>query len=169
MARKLCTLCNTRPVGYGTNGDQQHATTMGYCTPCLTEAEWENTHSDYGHDVDGPEVEPSGEDEVNKRVKGCWECYPELNEAQRTYTPRTRKPATQGTRRTQLNHKTQCKHAQTPAARRACREAYWAADSSTTKDEAPSAPAKAKRARKTRDDTIIMTAYDPSDNEGGNT
>lgn len=147
MARKLCTLCNSRPVGYGTNGDQAHAISMGYCTPCLTEAEWENVHNDEDHD--GMLATPEGQvpqgwfwsaqdklsmeeklaqvAETRKYAAACWECHPELNEAQRPYTPRTRtQPASQAPRRTQLNHRTQCKHPQTPAARRACREAYWA-------------------------------------------
>jgi hypothetical protein len=140
-SRKLCELCQLRPVGYGTNGDQQHATHMGYCTPCLTEAEWENVHSDYGHE--DPECVAKGYD-TEQELAECWTCHPELNEAQREYEPRQRKASAQGTRRQQLNHRTQCKHAQTPAARRACREAYWAADSSTTRDEAPAAPQPVK-------------------------
>lgn len=125
MARKLCTICNSRPVGHGTNGDQGHAISMGYCTPCLTEAEWENTHSDYSHE--DPECVAKGYDEQSELDK-CWECHPELNEARREYTPRIRRqPASTSPRRQQLDHKHQCKHPQTPAARRACREAHWAA------------------------------------------
>lgn len=150
MARKLCGLCQLRPVGYGTNGDQAHAITMGYCTPCLTEAEHENMHSD--HDHEGLAATPEGqipagwwEGSTIKRTKAeklaevaaerqrmaeCWECHPELNEAQKPYAPRQRRqPTEQAARRKQLNHKSQCKHPQTPAARRACREEYWAAQS----------------------------------------
>jgi hypothetical protein len=150
MARKVCTLCQLRPVGYGTNGDQAHAIRMGYCTPCLTEAEWENEHSD--HDHKGILATPEGQIPAGwftaattikrtkaqklaevaaerERVALCWECHPDLNEAQRPYTPRTRRqPAAASARRTQLDHKHQCKHPQTPAARRACREEYWAAE-----------------------------------------
>lgn len=97
---------------------------MGYCTPCLTEAEWENEHSDYAH-ADGEGYQADVD-----RMAECWECHPELNEAQKPYAPRQRRqPAEQAARRTQLNHKSQCTHPQTPAARRACREEYWAAQS----------------------------------------
>jgi hypothetical protein len=43
-------------------------------------------------------------------------------------------------RRQQLDHRTQCTHPQTPAARRACRKAHGGVDSSTAKDEVPVAP-----------------------------
>lgn len=37
------------------------------------------------------------------------------------------KAAKQNSRRPALNHKNLCSHEQTPAARKACKEAYWAA------------------------------------------
>lgn len=80
MAAKLCSLCKTRPVGTGTGHDAKHARTMGYCNPCLTEAEMENEHSDYGHD--------EGKDADGNPTNGCWICHPELNAASADYQPR---------------------------------------------------------------------------------
>lgn len=124
MSRKLCTVCNTRPVGYGTNGDQAHAQRQGMCTPCLEEAGWENTHNDYGHDETSEHMVQAGSNEAGHRVEGCWICFPELNDAQKTYVKRER-TGHQSPRRTQLNHRF-CLHAQTPKARRDCRNAFWA-------------------------------------------
>jgi hypothetical protein len=59
------------------------------CTPCLTKAEWENTHSDYGHDAEASETTDSHDDAQNKRLNGCWVCFPELDESAADYTPRT--------------------------------------------------------------------------------
>lgn len=117
MARKLCETCNTRPADREYNGS---------CEACWTEGGWENEHSDRGHD------------ETNKD-SNCWFCYPELNRAQVTYVKQERK-GHHSPRRPQINHRA-CSHAQTPKARRECRKAYWAADSSTTKDEVPAAAA----------------------------
>lgn len=124
MSRKLCTICNLRPAGYGTNGDQAHALRQGFCTPCLTEADHENTHSDQGHDGDSEHMVQAGSNEAGHRVEGCWECFPELNEAQKPYVKRER-AGHQSPRRTQLNHKF-CMHEQAPKARRDCRNAFWA-------------------------------------------
>jgi hypothetical protein len=70
------------------------------CQICLTEAEWENIHSDNGHEG----IESLTKAETNfKTVKAfnafvaetkaeteqCWVCHPELNEAKKAYTPRT--------------------------------------------------------------------------------
>lgn len=110
MARKLCTVCNTRAVGTGGGDDADSARSLGECNPCYTEGGWENSHSDEDHDS-----EPNPH---------CWICHPELNLAQKDHTPRTR-TGHHSPRRGTINHRTQCSHAQTPAARRACRKAYW--------------------------------------------
>jgi hypothetical protein len=82
-----CEICKIRPVM-----SAQQARAFGvnhpYCAPCLTQAEWENTHSDYGHDVDGPETD-QGDNELNHRVRGCWVCFPELDETTKPYRERT--------------------------------------------------------------------------------
>lgn len=93
MKAKTCRSCQTRPIAGGTvrgSGDTDRATakSVELCLPCLAEAGWENTHSDYGHDVNGPESSEAGEDEAGKRVDVCWMCHPELNEASADYVPR---------------------------------------------------------------------------------
>jgi hypothetical protein len=117
MARKICNVCNARPQDREFNGQ---------CEPCWTEGGWENEHNDRGHS------------ETNTH-SDCWICHPELNRAQVTYVKQERK-GHHSPRRPQINHRA-CNHAQTPKARRECRKAYWAADSSTTKDEVPAAAA----------------------------
>lgn len=124
MARKICNVCNARPVGYGTNGDQRQAQSMDLCTPCYEEGGWENTHSDFAHDAEAEHMVQQGNNEAGHRVEGCWICFPELNDAQKPYVKRERK-GHQSPRRTQLNHR-YCLHAQTPKARRDCRNAFWA-------------------------------------------
>jgi hypothetical protein len=123
MARKLCIVCNIRQAR-----TQDGITDL--CRSCYEYAGWENTHSDEGHDADGVEEHPE-----------CLVCQDK--------DPAETAVARQGhhsPRRKQLNHRRDCKHAQTPAARRACREAHWADP---------------------KGDEIVMVAYDPNDNEGG--
>lgn len=43
MARKLCNICNTRPV-------DRAAGVSDMCVPCSEEGGWENTHQDRNHD-----------------------------------------------------------------------------------------------------------------------
>lgn len=120
--RKLCTLCKLRAPGTGNGTDPDQARRMGYCTPCLTEAEWDNTHSDYGHD---------SHNDATPEKDSCWVCHPELNEAAKDYV----KPERVGhssPRRPQIDHKA-CKHVQTPKARRACRKAAWSASEAAAK------------------------------------
>lgn len=91
-------------------------------------------HSDGAHDeyAAGTYVPETTEMaiEIIDQMKGCWVCHPELNLAQKPYTPRKASQATgtrnQGVRRPQLNHKAQCLHPQTPEARKACKNRYWA-------------------------------------------
>lgn len=84
---KLCSICNKRPVGSGQGTDPRHAKVMGYCAPCLEEAEWENTHSDEGHEAinAGRDIAPGVE------MTGCWICHPELNAASDDYVAPTRR------------------------------------------------------------------------------
>lgn len=139
-ARKLCSLCvalkrpTPRPVApkdrrraEGMSGD------MDYCVPCYTEAGWENTHSDQGHDdLDSYTLENTtyviqaeldawlvSEREVTKE---CWICHPELNQASAEYVA---KAGHHSPRRKQINHKA-CQHPQMPAMRRKCRDQYHA-------------------------------------------
>jgi hypothetical protein len=118
MARKICTICNTRPVGTGAGVDPQHARTMGYCNPCLTEAEWENMHSDYCHEgiADGTY---EGDDHTVLDMDNCWVCHPELNAAAVGYTPKT---GHTNTRAHSWNSHSSHGHARTPEARAACRK-----------------------------------------------
>lgn len=122
MARKVCAACNTRTVGTGPGTDPESAKGVGVCTTCYELAGWENTHSDSGHE------DPEGSDSLDlaNEMDACWVCHPELNLA-KDHTPAKAKAGHTSPRRTQLNHRTQCTHPQTPAARRACREAHWAA------------------------------------------
>jgi hypothetical protein len=79
MARSsICSICQKRPIGSGNGSDPRHAKTMGYCAPCLEEAEWENMHSDDDHEGDATDEEKAG----------CWICFPELNRASDDYKER---------------------------------------------------------------------------------
>ena len=106
MAKKICNICNTRPVSKGGLQDA--------CDPCWDEGGWENTHNDNHHDELSEVAEAAktaGAVELRKlapkaRIKngakhksaelralilaaveeeqtGCWICHPELNEAQK--------------------------------------------------------------------------------------
>ena len=137
---KMCNVCGKRRVGSGGKSyDTQAAASNGVCGPCDEEGGWENTHSDNGHGdlwerftiiQAGGEAEALTSDELYKidECKFCWVCRPEINEALKEPKGKAGKPGHHSPRRTQLNHRTQCTHPQTPAARRACREAYWQAE-----------------------------------------
>jgi hypothetical protein len=76
MAKCASEKCN-RPVGGGKGSgyeDQDWAEQNGYCLPCADEGQMEIAHTN-GHESI-PEAE-------------CWYCHPELNEANKPYTPRT--------------------------------------------------------------------------------
>jgi hypothetical protein len=93
MARsRICTVCNLRPTT-----DESPEGQM--CQPCLTEADWENTHSDFDHagyeswtlrntNFKTRKDLLAGKADIAEETKSCWVCHPELNEAQREYTPR---------------------------------------------------------------------------------
>jgi hypothetical protein len=126
MSRKLCEICSTRPVHAQTLAD----TGRRFCWECNTEAEWENTHSDDGHDEliakvaeHGGET-PSrfldtGEQYVWKYMTECWMCHPELNEAHAEYVA-PKKGHTNGVAKTYSSHKA-CTHPSTPKHRELCR------------------------------------------------
>jgi hypothetical protein len=110
---KRCEICGTRPMTSGRNDS------LPYCDPCATEADWENVHSDNGHDDE--EAVANGWDTAES-VAACWICHPELNEAAKDYTPRTGTSRTDAARTTHRSH-AGCDHARTPKARAACRKA----------------------------------------------
>jgi hypothetical protein len=126
MARKLCIICGIRK-GTMVNGKDF----ADQCGPCHEEGGWENTHSDGSHDTITKEraegvVHTGWElDEYNGSMQSCWICKPELNLAKKPAKAKAAKKV-QGFRRTQLNHKEMCTHAQTPKARRTCKNAFWA-------------------------------------------
>lgn len=71
---KTCRSCQIRQIATGTlKGadvaylDRAQARAVELCNLCLVEADYENVHSDDGHDEDN-------------KVDGCWICYPELNQ-----------------------------------------------------------------------------------------
>lgn len=113
MARKLCENCGIRKQYTGSKGIEQAPSLSESCNYCYEAAGWENTHNDEGHDE-------------NEVVSGCWICHPELNLAKLPAGKKGTEPKVQGDRRAQLNHKGHS-HPQTPAARKACKEAFWAA------------------------------------------
>jgi hypothetical protein len=122
MARKLCSICGTRVVGTGKGWDTAQARTLGYCTPCMTEAEWENVHSDSGHADEN--CVANGWD-TQDSVDACWVCHPELNEAAKDHTPRTGHTNTRAKSRTShADHH----HPRTPEARATCRKSMAATD-----------------------------------------
>lgn len=78
-AKGRCTICALRPAG----GREAKANGFAdYCDPCYTEANWENTHSDNGHDDAGCVV--MGWD-IQASLDACWVCHPELNQAAADY------------------------------------------------------------------------------------
>jgi hypothetical protein len=121
MAARKCAICGIRNVGTGREGTHGHgerdqARVMGYCNPCLAEAEWENTHSDHGHD--DPDAVANGyatQDELD----ACWMCHPELNLA--TSTPAAGTGHTNTVAKSRTSHREHY-HPRTPEARSVCRK-----------------------------------------------
>jgi hypothetical protein len=118
MAAKLCNVCNIRRAYTGAKGTETAAHGSEMCNYCYEEGTWENSHNDEGHD----DKEFPVREEL---TSGCWICHPELNLAQKSDERHFGVTKAQGTRRPQLNHKGHS-HPQTPAARRACKAAFWA-------------------------------------------
>jgi hypothetical protein len=98
MKATRCTICETRPQDPEVKRETGHP----YCRPCLTEAEYENTHGDYDHEGIGAGTVEFGQTthktksafnawlkDVKKDMEQCWVCHPELNEAQAEYKQRT--------------------------------------------------------------------------------
>lgn len=97
-ASKRCEICETRPIMTGAE-KAQVGSNFPYCFPCMTKADWENTHSDRGHeDIDTYSVanttfaKKSEVDayvaETKEEMKGCWICHPEMDETQESYVQR---------------------------------------------------------------------------------
>lgn len=98
-----CTICQVRPAAPAA---ERVSADMIYCTPCATEADHENHHSDNGHDeilaadAAGEKLSRKGWNFTTQKamdewlatereiMSECWLCRPELNEAQREYKPR---------------------------------------------------------------------------------
>lgn len=70
------------------------------CAPCLEEAEWENLHSDNGHEgIDTLEIGNTNlrskkafnafVAETKAEMESCWVCHPEFNKAKEIYVQRT--------------------------------------------------------------------------------
>jgi hypothetical protein len=112
MARKLCSLCNTRSIGTGPGLDAAQARVMGYCNPCLTEAEYENEHSDNAHE------DPIYSTDAERAA--CWICHPELNPNNGSIEA----PKAGHTNTVAKSYRSHagCKHVRTPAARAVCRK-----------------------------------------------
>jgi hypothetical protein len=90
---KRCEICGVRPIGKVARGDS-----FDYCDACYEEANWENTHSDSGHDevptieeIEDPNAEWTDETDkanalaVRAEMVNCWICHPELNKASTSY------------------------------------------------------------------------------------
>ncbi|TNH23959.1 hypothetical protein FHG89_25965 [Micromonospora orduensis] len=81
-ARKnACRSCGTRSIGSGSgdSNDRDTAKAVELCVPCHEEAQWENEHSDRGHDSLPADSEERA---------GCWICRPGLNRASAEYVGR---------------------------------------------------------------------------------
>lgn len=93
-ASKRCTICATRPAG----GKEAKAEGFSdYCDPCWNEANWENTHSDHGHDDAG--CVAMGWDS-QESLDACWICHPELNKASKEYVAKGAGTSREGMRMT---------------------------------------------------------------------
>jgi hypothetical protein len=130
MAAKLCNVCEKRRVGT-TGEDPASAKHSDMCGLCYDEGGWENTHTDGNHDwvaklIERGQLELADEQEKEeaKTMANCWICHPELNEAANWKPGKKGVKKAKGFRRPQLNHQGHS-HPQIPAARRACKEAFW--------------------------------------------
>lgn len=119
MARRMCTVCTTRPAS-------NESPEGRLCIPCLRYAEAENEHSDYAHDIvaAGEEMHVSEEklEEIRRQMKSCLICLGKPD-------PATVEP-TKGHTNTQAKSYTShaaCDHVRTPKAREMCRRARRAA------------------------------------------
>lgn len=137
-SNKMCNVCGKRRAYTGTGPGVETAGSHGMCNFCYTEGGHENTHNDSNHHAIAQEVaaaEAAGVElaEVLSKsgleelafMKDCWICHPELNLAQKPVKAKKTGAKAAYVRRPQLNHKGHS-HPQTPAARRACKAAFWA-------------------------------------------
>jgi hypothetical protein len=126
MAAKLCNVCEKRRVGT-TGEDPVSAKHSGMCGLCYDEGGWENTHTDRGHEsfrTEDGTIDLTLADEDGTPLKHCWICNPAANEAATWKPGKKGVKKAKGFRRPQLNHQGHS-HPQIPAARRACKEAFW--------------------------------------------
>lgn len=102
---KVCEICELRPI-MSRQAKQEHGVDFPYCEPCLVLADWENVHSDQGHDTIAKtpvgkypkawgipaahklEADLASVAQEREQMTICWVCNPELDETQREYTPR---------------------------------------------------------------------------------
>lgn len=139
MAAKLCNVCGKRRNYTGTGpGVEAASHGIELCNYCYTEGGHENSHSDYDHqgilagEVQWGQTTHKTKDEfeawiqeVKDEAKECWICHPELNLAQKPVKAKAASKNAGYVRRPQFNHKGHA-HPQSPAARRACKTAFWA-------------------------------------------
>jgi hypothetical protein len=89
---KRCEICETRPAS-------KESPEGRLCTPCLTKAEMENTHSDHGHgDIDTYTLANTNftkksqleayKAETKIEMETCWVCHPELDQSEESYVQR---------------------------------------------------------------------------------
>jgi hypothetical protein len=135
MATK-CNVCNIRNAKTGSKGSET-SPHNDMCNYCWEEGGYENSHSDNNHEGIAAgtftlaNTTFKTQEDLDKYLadqleimQGCWICHPELNLAKLPAKASTGGPKKQGVRRPQLNHKGHG-HPQTPAARKACKEAFW--------------------------------------------
>jgi hypothetical protein len=102
--KNVCRACEVRPVGGGTGeeNDRTFARSIDLCVPCAEEANWENAHSDNGHDLlaagtaswknysfKTKKAFDEWAAEERAAMERCWICKPELNRASEEYVGRT--------------------------------------------------------------------------------
>lgn len=91
-AKSLCVVCSRRPRS---TKAQRRAEGIGgsdfadICIPCYRESGWENTHSDAGHAEILAQPESERTIEEQDEIRGCWICFPELNEANADYVAKS--------------------------------------------------------------------------------
>jgi hypothetical protein len=138
MAAIICNVCNIRRAKTGSKGAET-SPFNDMCNYCYEEGAHENAHSDNNHEaIAAGTITLQGttftaQEELDKWLADeqgimdtCWICHPELNLAKQPVKKGNTGAKTQGARRPQLNHKGHA-HPQTPAARKACKVAFWIA------------------------------------------
>lgn len=141
-----CIECGNRNGQTGSKGTET-SPDKDLCNYCFEYGGYENQHSDRNHEGIPELLEDVHFGVTNHKtvaeyetwlaitqseaefMESCWVCHPELNLAYTDVKAKGVQPIAkkQGTRRPQLNHKGHS-HPATPAARRACKKAFWAQD-----------------------------------------